>query len=139
MILRGLHVFPVICRLIPTLSSPLATAGTFPSMSYPNTPPSPSPEPPKAPYEFDVAKWEHQQMAENGGNERTSYLALDPLGTHDSSPALVVSIICSSLYLFLLSLGRALSTRPSMTTQISTWMLSILVSYDIRLLVHLLF
>ncbi|PSR82950.1 hypothetical protein PHLCEN_2v5920 [Hermanssonia centrifuga] len=66
-------------------------------MSYPNTPPSPSPEPPKAPYEFDVAKWEHQQMAENGGNERTSYLALDPLGTHDSSPALV-SIVDQDIY-----------------------------------------
>ncbi|KIP02879.1 hypothetical protein PHLGIDRAFT_130482 [Phlebiopsis gigantea 11061_1 CR5-6] len=36
-------------------------------MSYLEPPPSPSPEPPKALYEFDAVKWESQQVAENGG------------------------------------------------------------------------
>ena len=65
------------------------------SMSYPDPPPTPSPSEPKSPYEFDAAKWEHQQMAENGGVERTSYLPRDPFQHSPLCPALVVSVAYS--------------------------------------------
>jgi hypothetical protein len=39
-------------------------------MSYPDPPPFPSPELPKALYEFDIAKWEQQEAIENGGTGR---------------------------------------------------------------------
>ena len=43
-------------------------------MSYVDPPPTPTPsEPPaKSLFEFDSEKWEQQQVAENGGIERTS-------------------------------------------------------------------
>lgn len=45
-------------------------------MSYLEPPLSPSPEPPKALYEFDAVKWETQQVAENGGTGRAYILAM---------------------------------------------------------------
>ena len=42
------------------------------SFSDPSLTPSPSETSAKSPYEFDTAKWEQQQMAENGGVERAS-------------------------------------------------------------------
>lgn len=45
-------------------------------MSLHDPPPTPSPEPPKSPYDFDPSKWEQHEMAENGGSERESYLGL---------------------------------------------------------------
>lgn len=62
---------PVTCRPPPSLARTQGLGTPF--MSYFDPPPTPSPEPPKSPYEFDAAKWEHQQMAENGGVERMSY------------------------------------------------------------------
>lgn len=77
---------PVLASL-PHLPPPRTPEG----MSYKDPPPSPSPEPPKSPYEFDPAKWEHQRMAENGGVERTSYQAPTLTETLISPAAYVVS------------------------------------------------
>lgn len=46
-------------------------------MSLSEHPHTPSPEPPKTPYDFDPSKWDNEQhMAENGGSEGTYILVL---------------------------------------------------------------